>query len=254
VVSDREDYTPADVIAARAVLVMVAELFQDLSDELVLVGGWVPPLLIAGAEDEHVGSLDVDLAFREAGAAIDQRLRDSGFYPDPREAFRYWKTIDEILIPVDILAPNPPPGPKPKGPLRSGLRPFVTPASALALDDATLIDLTPTLKIRVASIVPFLVMKAKAFANRAPKKTKDAYDIYFCVKHFPGGVEAIARAFEPFLTDPLVVDAISILSNGFDSVAARGCRDVSEFLDDEDTDLLKRDVYERMNALLGLIT
>lgn len=143
---------------------------------------------------------------------------------------------------------------KPKGPLRTEIRPFVAPASALALDNATPIELAPEIEIRVSAIVPFLVMKAKAFAHRAPKKTKDAYDIYFCVKHYPGGVESIADAFRSMRRDPLVEEAIAILARGFESPTARGCLDVSEFLDDEEVDILRRDVFERMHALLERIT
>jgi hypothetical protein len=39
-------------------------------------------------------------------------------------------------------------------------------------------------QIRVASMVPFLVMKGMALADRM--KEKDAWDIYFCIQHYPG--------------------------------------------------------------------
>lgn len=38
-------------------------------------------------------------------------------------------------------------------------------------------------KVRVASMVPFIIMKATAMQDRL--KEKDAYDIYFCLKNHP---------------------------------------------------------------------
>lgn len=71
VVSDCDAYAPDDVKAARAVLEELAELFSDMSDDLVLVGGWVPPLLTMGADEEHVGS-------RHFGASSAARSQTKG--------------------------------------------------------------------------------------------------------------------------------------------------------------------------------
>jgi len=43
--------------------------------------------------------------------------------------------------------------------------------------------------IRVASVVPFLVMKGMAVEDRL--KEKDAWGIYYSVRYFPGGVDAV---------------------------------------------------------------
>src|SRR3989337_1496559 len=47
---------------------------------------------------------------------------------------------------------------------------------------------------KVAGIVPFLVMKGMTMYERM--KEKDAYDIFYCVEHFPGGVEGLAAEFK----------------------------------------------------------
>jgi hypothetical protein len=44
-------------------------------------------------------------------------------------------------------------------------------------------------EINVASVAPFLVMKGMALKSRL--KEKDAWDIYYCVRHYPGGIEKL---------------------------------------------------------------
>ena len=46
--------------------------------------------------------------------------------------------------------------------------------------------------IRVASIVPFFIMKGMALEDRL--KEKDAWDIYYCVLNYPGGLDAFSRS------------------------------------------------------------
>jgi len=55
------DYPPDAVEAAKAVLVEMAHVLGEYRDDMVIVGGWVPLLLIPGRTD-HVGSTDVDIA------------------------------------------------------------------------------------------------------------------------------------------------------------------------------------------------
>ena len=54
-----------------------------------------------------------------------------------------------------------------------------------------------SVQIAVASIPALLAMKGYAIANRL--KQKDAYDIYFSIRNFPGCVEELVAATEPLL-------------------------------------------------------
>lgn len=45
----------------------------------------------------------------------------------------------------------------------------------------------------MASIPDLLILKAYAFEKR--EKPKDAYDLCFCLEHYPGGRQALAREF-----------------------------------------------------------
>jgi hypothetical protein len=42
----------------------IGQVLASFRDCLVVVGGWVPDLLISGAEEAHVGSIDVDIRAR----------------------------------------------------------------------------------------------------------------------------------------------------------------------------------------------
>lgn len=59
----RTDYSPRQTEAARRVLIDIGQVLAPFHDCLVVVGGWVPDLLLpAVSVDAHVGSIDVDLA------------------------------------------------------------------------------------------------------------------------------------------------------------------------------------------------
>lgn len=60
------DYTGRQVEAARRVLVDVGQVLASFRDAMVVIGGWVPDLLLPGAKPEHIGSIDVDMALDAA--------------------------------------------------------------------------------------------------------------------------------------------------------------------------------------------
>ena len=79
------DYTPAEVEAARRVIIEVAQNLGEFAEGCVLVGGWVPELLIPNPEGEYTGSIDVDLALNperlsgERYASLLDTLRRRGY-------------------------------------------------------------------------------------------------------------------------------------------------------------------------------
>ncbi len=107
------------------------------------------------------------------------------------------------------------------------------------------------MRIRVASVVPFLVMKANALADRM--KEKDAWDIYYCLKNFPGGVRAIAEEFLPHQANGLVCEAMAKLREKFASpghVGPKFVADFEEIADAEERAGLQRDAFEQVNYLV----
>jgi hypothetical protein len=108
------DYSADQVEAARSVLLELVRLLGEYRDDIVVVGGWVPQLLLPAGTPPHVGSIDVDLALnhrnlREAGyATIQALLVRRGYEADPRQPFIYHRTVvvngNAIKVEVDFLA------------------------------------------------------------------------------------------------------------------------------------------------------
>jgi hypothetical protein len=86
-------YSRAQLDRVRATCLYVATKLGDLLDEVVIVGGLVPSLIIdqehlpAGA-DRHLGTLDLDLGLalalldHERYRTLSERLREAGFSTD----------------------------------------------------------------------------------------------------------------------------------------------------------------------------
>lgn len=56
------DYSDRQVAAARRVLIDLGQVLASFHDAIVVVGGWVPDLLLPASAHLHIGSIDVDLA------------------------------------------------------------------------------------------------------------------------------------------------------------------------------------------------
>lgn len=265
-VSTRKDYTQEAIDAARSELLELTRLLRAYRDDIVLVGGWVPELLLNQAGDPHIGSTDVDLALnhrklQEAGyRTIQQLLEQRGYVRDERQPFIFHRDVNGIDVEVDLLAGEyEGTGRGHRTQRVQDIRPRKARGCDLAFDEPTDVLVEGALPdgaidsatVRVASIVPFLVMKGMALADRL--KEKDSYDIYYCVRHYPGGVEALGARFKPLLTHGLVQEGMRSIAEKFASPDHTGPRHVAAFLeveDDEDRDILIRDAYERVNALL----
>lgn len=104
---------------------------------------------------------------------------------------------------------------------------------------------------RVASIVPFLVMKGMALYDRL--KEKDAWDIYFCIKNYPDGLKALVREFLPHVGHGLVQEGLEKIAGKFSSPEHMGPRCVADFdelTNPEEREILQRDAYEQVSYLL----
>ncbi len=269
-VATKSDYKAEAVEAARSVLLELTRLLGEYQDSVVVVGGWVPELLIHQASRVHVGSIDVDLALdhrklKEVGyKTILQLLLSRGYQPgaQPFIFFRKVQTGEvSIDVEVDFLAGEY------SGTARShrtqkvqDIRPRKARGCDLAISLATEVTLSGTLpgggkdtaQLRVASIVPFLVMKAMALAGRLMEK--DSWDIYYCLRYYPGGLDHLVAEFQPHLKNRLVQEALAIIAEKFASPQHVGPTHVADFDDlvgSEERLLVQRDAYERVQAFLA---
>ena len=106
--------------------------------------------------------------------------------------------------------------------------------------------------IRVAAIVPFFVMKGMALVDRM--KEKDAWDIYYCILTYPGGIGTLVQEFEPHKEHSLVQEGLENIASKFSSEKDIGPKFVADFEeadDPEEIDRIKRDAFERVHAFLA---
>lgn len=260
-------YVSRQVEAARRVMVEVWQILGAYRDAIVLVGGWVPELLLPGASPPHTGSIDVDLLLnperlRQAQYAELLRLLEERGYQKTEKAFRYARevVVDEgepVTVEVDFLVPKGAKGGRSR--LMPGFRAIEADGSRLALEatETRAVEgrLPDGARHRVEVVVPsveaFIVMKAYALRGRL--KEKDAYDVVFCLRNWPGGVADVGRRLAPHRGEPEVREALRILAVHFASPEHLGSQAYATFVGPADADeraFLARDAYERVQELL----
>jgi len=265
----RTDYTAEAVSAAKSVLVELAHLLGEYREDIVLIGGWVPEILINGATEPHVGSMDIDLALNhltlgEAGyATIGKLLLERG-YIEGAQPFMYFREFyvdgKQFRIQVDLLAGEY------QGTSKSHRTQRIQDVKArkargcdLAFGMFEYVKVEGRLpdggqdsaEIKVASIVPFLVMKGMALADRL--KEKDAWDVYYCLRNYPEGLEGIKEEIKKQVDNVLVKEGLAKLMGKFataEHVGPSFVADFEEVSDQESREILMRDAYERVNFLL----
>jgi len=265
----RDDYSSREVEAAKRVMTEIWQVLGEYREAMVLVGGWIPGLLIADGSAVHTGSLDVDVLLNpdllreeDRYAELVELLKSKDYY-QTEHPFKLAKDIAmeggaPIRVQVDILLPR-----KPKT-CRKGLLPDFRAVEAegarFALSQQTEVELDGqmpdgrknTVVVHAVSLVAFLVMKAHALNGR--DKPKDAYDIYFTLKNAAKHAAGLAQELRPFRTNPEVARAIQILASKFKSPEDYGPSSVVKFENTEDRDLrqfLAQDAFGQMQVFLS---
>jgi hypothetical protein len=103
-------------------------------------------------------------------------------------------------------------------------------------------------------MVPFLAMKGMAIYDRM--KEKDAYDIFYCIEYYPGGVDALSGEFKSHLGQELVIEGLEKIRSKFASVDHVGPKWVADFLEKterEDRAIMIRRAYEKVTELLDML-
>jgi hypothetical protein len=248
-------------------------MLGEHGDSIVLVGGWVPPLLYPQAANQHVGSLDVDLAINsriidnETYQTIRKSLLARG-YQEGKQPFIFYRRVSlpdgsAIEVEVDFLSGEY--GGTDKSHRTQPVQDIHARKARgcdLAFEQFEIMEIEGELpeggidhvQFRVASVVPFLVMKGMALADRL--KEKDAYDIYFCLRNHPGGIDSLIEAFKPHILHRLVREGLEKIKEKFASVNHIGPRLITSFEgitneNEEERTRMQRDVFERVQYLLN---
>lgn len=264
------DYDDKGVAAARAAIVELMGVLGEYREEIVLVGGWVPSLLLpepADPMDRHPGSLDVDLALDHtkltaAGyETIEKLLLQAGYEHLGKQPFQYFREIHGVRVRVDLLAGEyGGTGKSHRTQKVQDVRPrkahgcdlvFQIASVTVPLEGRLPSGARDTVRVPLASVVPFLTMKAIVMSER--RKNKDAFDIWYVLHHFPGGLEAIVAAFRPHLKNGLVQEGLKVLAEKFASLEHVGPREAAEFDEDLSTEakaIRQRQAFELVHNLL----
>lgn len=264
----RSDYSSRATRAARKVMIELARILGEYQRHIVIVGGWVPELLVP--EKGHVGSTDVDLALDHEALSdpgyttILEHLEARGYEQSDKQPFIFEREVhvegEAISVQVDLMSGEyGGTGQSHRTQSVQDVRARKARGCDLAFqlnEEVELEDELPgggidRVEVRVASLPAFFVMKAMAMEGRV--KEKDAWDLWFCLRHYPGGPEVIAELIAPHTEHGLVQEALSHLDEKFASPGHVGPTHVADFdriEGEEAREQRKRDAYERVQYVL----
>ncbi len=262
------DYSKGMVDAAYSVLGEIVNLLEHFADDIRIVGGWVPSLLFP--DNDHIGSIDVDVLFNqidigkaESYENIKRILTRNGYRRHPEKYFTFIKTvtINNVSYDVDVDLLSGKYGGDGKGvskhidgikalPATGGNFAFEFPAKDVKIDYIRPDGALDTGHVRVISIIPYIVMKTAALGRGKPK---DAYDIYYCISHYDGGIKALLNEMLPYKDKGLIKTTCEKLSEKFASPNHSGPVDIVNFMnivDNEELEQIKQDAYQKIKFLV----
>ena len=268
----QSDYTPAETQASLSVLVEVMTVLGEFRENIVIVGGNVPPLLIKSAGAKHPGTLDIDLALdnrrisNDTYRTIVETLKARGYYQkEGEEPYMFYRDVEaetgkKVTVKIDLLAGEY------RGTGRGRRHRKVQDAQPRKTRGCDLVFVNPVkvkvegrlpngatheVTVKVPSIGPFLVTKGMALWGRI--KEKDAFDIYYCCRHYPGGIPALVRDIEPLMNNRLAREGLGKIMDRFRHIDALGPTGVAAFLELEDPEerlRIQREAFELVNRLM----
>ncbi len=251
------DYAPDITARCERALVTLMGDIGPWRERVVLVGG-LAPLYIIGSlplgAPLHAGTTDVDLVVSlavddasETYETLYRNLKDSGF-DSTSPSYQWFRFVDGKRVEVEFLCETDRIEAgriyRPEEGTGSGFSAFnVRGANLVARDFVEANAVQPrldnggvsTVTIRVAGLLPYVVLKVLAFQDR--HKNKDAYDLVYTLMNYPdGGPEGAGRAAarSTVREDQLVSDALVLLGERFASPSHDGPSAYSSFLADVD--------------------
>ncbi len=275
-------YSEDDLIVVRKCCLYIATKIGDLLDDIVIVGGLVPPLLIPGdgqpEESElppplttPVGTKDLDLALAisllETGryTELSDRLRNAGFSYDENTkghaTLERWRLKEPYFVTVDFLIQ--PSSEEDHGGesrhLEGDFSAFITPGLHLAFSDRkkvglrghTIFDEWAERDVWVCGAGAFIVLKA--LATRGRGENKDCYDLahmLYAVLFDESLRKDVLSFFAEHRNDSQVQEALSIIRQDFTRPDGIGPIRAARFLRNEPDDEIQADVVGLATRLL----
>lgn len=270
------DYTREATERCERVLVTVLGNIGPWREHVYLAGGLAPRYLVGELPDgvrPHVGTTDVDLVIGlsltdesvEAYKTLAANLKDGGF-EQGEPSFSWTRDVDGITVLVEFLCETDQVEEgrifKPKQGLGATLSAFNVSGALLAARDFIEIDVEAerlddggrsTVAVRVANLLPFVVLKINAFQDR--HENKDAYDLIFCLRNYADDPAETGRALAAsrIAEDEQVTAALGLLEERFANAELDGPGAYAGFLaeDDEERDQLRREAVAVVRGVLA---
>ncbi len=269
------DYDDRTTSAVRSVLVEIAQILGSFEGKFAVIGGAVPWLLLSDADMPHSGTIDVDLGLDPSALGDGEYVRlveilqkHDYLQRDNLRSFQLVRTVPardggpDIDVVVDFLMPRDAQITKNKPPLLSDFAVQRADGAELALKYNQLVAIDGYMPgggrnlvhITVASIPALLAMKGYAIAKR--EKHKDAYDIYYSVRNFPDGIDALVEATRPLLGVQSARQGYCLISDKFRDVEDYGPTCVRRFVEgshllgDRTADQWQQDAFGQVDAWL----
>lgn len=253
----------------RGTLAVLEDFGLRLGDDrhrLSLIGGLVPVLRLDDATCPYVGSADIDVAFAPAEwrpgefSAMIERLAAAGYEPTSKQGrFQLVRMLPDSdrSVDIDFLVDREPEKTNDGVPTVVDGFPLHSSRGLDAVlaerdDEATSAGAWP----RPASVAAYMGIKAQLWSDRY--KPKDAYDIHFCVRYYPGGHHALARDVARLFDRPSGTAAWKALVTQFESHDAFGPVCVRRYMEDrgmseDDAEQWQDDAFRQVQALLRAI-
>jgi hypothetical protein len=245
------DYDDRTTAAVKAVLIEIGQILGSFRGRFAVVGGAVPWLLLANEDMPHVGTLDIDLGLDAEAlgdgeyATLVGELRAHGY--EQRGDLRRFQLVrrveaddegEPIDVVVDFLMPRHAEIVTNEPPLLTNFAVQRADGADLALRFYQMVAITGEMpgggnnrvEIAVCSIPALIAMKGHALNGR--HKQKDAYDVYYCVRNYPGGVDALAVDCRPLLVHESAASGYEFVSIKFDTVDGYGPTSVRRFVEE----------------------
>lgn len=245
------DYDDRSTKAVKSVLVEIGQILGSFKGQFAVIGGAVPWLLLDNDEMKHVGTIDIDLgldhdALKDDGYAnlVEVLLKQGYKQREDLKKFQLVREIDigdggdPISVVIDFLMPRNADVKKNDPPLIENFAVQKADGADLATEFFELVKINGpmpgggqnTVEIAVASIPALLAMKGFALVGR--DKRKDAYDVYYCVRNYPGGAKALAKDCEPLLKRKSAQKGYQCIADKFDKPDGFGPTRVRQFVEE----------------------
>jgi len=265
----KSDYQRDEVDLCLSVLVEIMTVLNSFKNDIVIIGGWVPYFLIGKPEDQHIGSLDIDMAFNfknisdESYKTIFQLLEARGYEKSDKQPFIFYRNVKGKIIEINLLAGEYGGTGKSRRTQKfqdvharkaRGCDLVFEETVECALEKEMPDGAVTSIRFKISNVVPFITTKGMALWDRY--KEKDAYDIWFILKYHKEGIDRLAELFKLHKSNKLILEGLQKIRSKFLKIDSPGPVWTANFLeidDDEEYQRIQRDSFERVNAFLDML-